>query len=200
MGDRKPTPFDARQLATVLSLVAAIVVAAGLTRLVPDEYRPYNFTAVGALALFAAARLGLLRGLIIVFLAMLTSDLLLWYRQGYDRDYLPIPSIYLTIAGYSLLGWWFLRRTENPLRIGAVAVGAGLQFYLITNFLAWYQQALPYGYSLAGLMDAYRQGIPFYRGTLMGDVIFSGLLFGAHAALARVAKPVTQTESVKISE
>lgn len=200
MGDRKPTPFDARQLATVLSLVAAVVVAAGLTRLVPDEYRPYNFTAVGALALFAAARLGLLRGLIIVFLAMLTSDLLLWYRQGYDRDYLPIPSIYLTIAGYSLLGWWFLRRTENPLRIGAVAVGAGLQFYLITNFLAWYQQALPYGYSLGGLMDAYRQGIPFYRGTLMGDVVFSGLLFGAHAALVRVAKPVTQTESVKISE
>jgi hypothetical protein len=48
---------------------------------------------------------------------------------------------------------------------------------------------LPYGYSLAGLLDCYRAAIPFYRGTLAGDVVFSAGLFAAHAMLSRAYFP-----------
>ena len=48
---------------------------------------------------------------------------------------------------------------------------------------------MPYGYSLAGLADCYAAAIPFYRGTLVGDLVFSGGLFAAHAVLSRAYFP-----------
>ena len=50
-------------------------------------------------------------------------------------------------------------------------------------------QALPYGYSLEGLADCFRQGLPFYRGTLLGDLTFTGLLFATHTAVAYLVRP-----------
>ena len=51
------------------------------------------------------------------------------------------------------------------------------------------EQAYPYGYSFAGLLDCYSAGIPFYRGTLVGDVIYSATFFGLHAVLSRAYFP-----------
>lgn len=187
-------------LAVTLSLAAALVVAAGLTRLIPDEYRPYNFAAVGALALYTAARLGLLPALAVTAAAMLASDLLLWQQHGFDPMYLPSPVVYASIGVYAVLARLFLRHTENPLRIGLVTVAAGLQFFLVTNFFAWLGQSLPYGYSLAGLVDCYTMAIPFYRGTLLGDLTFTGVLFGAHAVLARVLYPAERVAPVPVRD
>ena len=36
-----------------------------------------------------------------------------------------------------------------------------------------------YPHNLAGLITCYEMGIPFFRSTLLSDVIYSGVLFGA---------------------
>jgi hypothetical protein len=202
MGDPQSdtTPRRWRPAALTLSLLAAVVVAAGLTRVIPAEYRPYNFAAVGALALFGAARLGLIPALVVTAAAMLASDLLLWRQNGFDPDYLPSPVVYTCLGLYAVLGRAYLRRTENPAAIGAVAVAGGLQFFLITNFFAWVGQARPYGYSLAGLIDCYTMALPFYRGTLLGDLIFSAVLFGTHAVLVRTLAPAERVVPVPVTE
>ena len=208
MSEPQPTPDRPtwfRPAASTLALAAAVVVAAGLTRLIPDGYRPYNFSAVGALALFAAARLGLVPGLILALGSLLASDVALWYRHGYDPDYLPSWPVYVAFALYPMLGRGLLRRTESPARIAGVAVAGGLLFFLITNLASWAMQALPYGYSLTGLVNCYEMGLPFYRGTLTGDLAFTAVLFGLHAVLSRayfpaervVPHPVLQPEVVR---
>jgi hypothetical protein len=179
-----------------LLLVLVVAAAAAVTRMVPYEFRPMNFAAIGAVALFAGARLGLLPTVLAVFAAMGVSDYYLYRTMGYSPAW-TIYSLYLVYAG---LGWWLLRRTENPLRIGTAALGGSMVFFLVTNFLSWRGQSLAYPQTFAGLMESYAMGLPFYRGTLIGDLIFSGLLFGAHAVLVRSLAPAERVAPVAVED
>jgi hypothetical protein len=188
----EPITPPSRLKPMTLALAGAGVLAAW-TALLPESVRPWNFSVIGALALFAAARLGFVPALAVVAVALAVKDLGMYLRRGME----PYPLSFLYFAGYAAIGWLFLRRTESPLRIGGAALGAGLLFFLVSNFVAWLEQAYPYGYSFAGLLDCYGAGLPFYRGTLAGDVIFTGALFGLHAALSRAYFP---DERVAVAE
>ena len=181
--DRTP-PTTPRFKPMTLALAGVAVLAAAIS-LLPPASRPWNFSAVGALALFAAARLGFWPAVGLSAVALAVKDFGVYLNFGME----PAPLSWLCFAGYVALGWYFLRRTESPVAIGAAALGGGLVFFLASNFVAWLEQAYPYGYSLAGLLDCYRAAIPFYRGTLVGDLLFTTALFGAHAVLSRAYFP-----------
>lgn len=161
----------------------AVVVAA--TSVLPPDVRPWNFAALGALALFAAARLRFSLALLVFAAALAIKEVGVYLQFGYR----PSPVTWACFGVYLALGWAFLRKTESPFWIGGTAIGASLLFFLTTNFGAWVAQELPYGYSFEGLMNCYAAGIPFYRGTFLGDMVFSTALFGAHAALSRAFFP-----------
>ncbi|HEY3788584.1 MAG TPA: DUF6580 family putative transport protein, partial [Urbifossiella sp.] len=78
---------------------------------------------------------------------------------------------------------------ESPVRIGFTAILGGIPFYLITNFLSWQSKSLSYPDTFAGLMESYWRGLAFYRGTLLGDLAFTGTLFALHAVLSRAFFP-----------
>src|SRR5205823_97193 len=103
--------------------------------------------------------------------------------------------VYFTM--YAGFGYCFLRKTESPVKIGGTTLAASLVFFVVSNFVSWLEQALPYGYSLEGLANCYEAAIPFYRATLFGDLIFSGAFFGLHFALSRAYFP---TERVAVAE
>jgi len=42
-----------------------------------------------------------------------------------------------------------------------------------------------YPHTLAGVINCYAAGIPFYWRTLASDIVFSGVLFGLHSVLSR---------------
>lgn len=177
----KPLAFG---LATLgLALVVVLTVA---FQSLPAEYRVWNVSVIGALALFAAARLGLWRGLAFTAVAIALKDVC-YYRL--TNWWEPYPLSWLYFGGYALAGWHFLRRSAAAGRVAGTALWVSLSFFLVSNFVSWLEQALPYGYSLEGLMNCYAAAIPFFRGTLLGDVLFSGVLFGAHAVLARAYFP-----------
>src|SRR3954470_20473838 len=120
-----------------LILCVGLLWVAAMTRLIPTEYRPWNFAAIGAVAMFAAARIGLWQSLVISFVAMFTSGLVLWWQHDFHEHYEPFPSTYLGLACYSVIAWLFLRNSENPLRIGGVALVGSLGFFLVTNAFSW---------------------------------------------------------------
>ena len=61
--------------------------------------------------------------------------------------------------------------------LGAGLVGSVL-FFLITNAAAWL--VLPeYTKDVAGLINSYVAGLPFFRGTLTGDLLFTTVFFGS---------------------
>jgi hypothetical protein len=183
----EPTPKRLRPM--TLSLAAAGALLAGLLAVVyanlPPEAQPWNLSVIGAVALFAAARLGFLPALVFVAAAIVMKDAAFYFIKGWE----PYPLSWVYFPMYAAIGWLLLRRTESPVKIGAAALGASLLFFLASNFVSWLEQAYPYGYSFAGLMDCYAAGVPFYRGTLAGDLLFTGVLFGAHAVLSRAYFP-----------
>jgi hypothetical protein len=193
MGAEPTAPDRQPRLKPMTLALAGAGVLAAWTALLPETVRPENFAALGALALFAAARLGFTTALAVLTLALGVKELGVYFLRGLE----PYPLSWLYLAGYAAAGWVFLRRTESPLRIGAVALGCSLGFFLVSNFVSWLEQALPYGYSLAGLMNCYEAAIPFYRGTLAGDLMYSAGLFGLHAVLSRAYFPAERVAVVE---
>jgi hypothetical protein len=197
----RPTPLI-RPLALALA-VLVLLLAVVVIPLVPETYRPWNFTAFGAVALFVAARggrFGLGWALLLVLGTKLASDLLNYAQHRYDPDYLPSAVVYAGFAAYALLGWAFLRRGGGPVRVAGVTFAAGLLFFLVTNFFAWLGQALPYPRTPAGLLGSYWMALPFWRGTLLGDFTFVCQLFGLHAILSRVIIPAGRLAPVRIED
>ena len=166
--------------------LAVVAVCAAAVSMLPPAYRPWNISPIGALALFAAARLGWKQAIVLAAIALALKDVGV-YRQ-FGSEFQPHPLSWLCFLAYVGFGC-FLRRTENPLAVAGTTLGAGAAFFLVTNFVAWLEQALPYGYSFAGLMNCYAAAIPFHQGTLVGDFVFAGALFGAHAVLSRAYFP-----------
>ena len=162
-------------------LASVLSVLAGVARLVPH---PDNCTPVGAMGLFGGARLRTWQAFAIPLLIMGVTDLILlaWF------DYQPFNVfVYASFLINVLLGR-FLRNSESVVRIGGLTLLCSLQFYLLTNFGAWYRDALhTYSPDLSGLRASYVAGLPFFARTLLGDVVFSGTLFGLHAWLARTS-------------
>lgn len=165
---------------TLLLLIGLIVLAAG-SRLLPH---PPNFVPVGAMALFGAAALPKKwLAVAVPLVAFYLSDLVLnnvVYGQYYEGFYLGVsPWVYGGLMLMILLGMGVLRsRSFSWLRVGGAAVGATLVFFLVTNFGVW-AGGLMYPKTAAGLMAAFAAGLPFLVSSLLANLLFSGLLFGA---------------------
>jgi len=181
-----PRPTWFRPMAFTLGATCALLAVA--MPFVPETHRPWNFAAFGAIGLFVAARAGLIPALLLALGAKLAFDVLNYVGHDMRPDYLPSGIVYVAFACYPLLGL-LLRRTEQPLKIVGVAALGGVPFFLLTNFQAWLQHALPYPMTLAGLLECYEMALPFHRATLAGDLAFSVALFATHAVLSRVAFP-----------
>ncbi|MDR0574632.1 MAG: hypothetical protein LBG96_11490 [Tannerella sp.] len=52
----------------------------------------------------------------------------------------------------------------------------------VTNFGVWFSSGM-YPQTLVGLQACYIAGIPFFWNTLLGDVVYTGVLFGAFELL-----------------
>ncbi len=73
---------------------------------------------------------------------------------------------------------------------------ASVLFFIITNFGAWLVGNL-YPKTLAGLVSCYVAAIPFFRNTLLGDAVYTLVLFGGFALVQRYL-PVLRAEPVAI--
>lgn len=182
-----PTESRSKPLTVALATFAAALagISAAVFAFLPPEAQPWNLSVIGALSLFAAARLGFWPGVAFMAVSLVLKDGAVYATRGWE----PYPLSWLYFTGYVALGWAFLRRTESPVKIGATALSASLLFFVVSNFVSWLEQAMPYGYSLAGLADCYTSALPFFRGTFAGDLVFTAGLFGAHAVLSRAYYP-----------
>ncbi len=191
----KQTTKSVQLLALGLAVLACLLAAA--LRVFPLAW---NFSLVGAVALFAGARLRPWLAFALPLSVMVVTDALLaQLRSGYAFPYAGMVWVYGSFAVYALLGLT-LSRTESPLRIGATTVAGSLQFYAVTNFGVWLSGSL-YPLTLAGLIDCYLMAIPFLYKTLAGDMVFTAALFGAFAWLSRkVTAPADTLQPVGLQE
>lgn len=57
-------------------------------------------------------------------------------------------------------------------------------FYLITNF-AFFYPATMYPRNIEGILASYTAALPFFRNMLVGNLVYSAVLFGSFYLLAK---------------
>ena len=168
MMKRKIFAEDEILLRTIVSLI--LIALAAALRIVPH---PWNFTPIGAMALFAGA---LLRDRRIAFafplLTLIVSDIFIGFN-------ILEPLVYVSFLVNVFIGLW-LRQRRTPLRIGGATLLGAIQFFLVTNFGVW-AFLNSYPKTVAGLLSCYAAGVPLFWNTLAGDALFATLLFGGYA-------------------
>lgn len=161
--------------------LTGVVLLAAAARLLPH---PPNLTPIGAMALFGGVQFGARKAAFGVPLAaMILSDLVLALTL-YGWAVLPSrPFVYAGFALYVCLGH-LARRRYSVWTIGGAALSGALLFFVITNFGVWLLGGL-YPRTLAGLGACYVAAIPFFRNSLLGDLLYSAILFGGFALAQR---------------
>jgi hypothetical protein len=158
---------------TLLALVL-IAIAAAL-RVVPH---PWNFTPVGAMALFSGAILKDRRlAFVVPLVALFAGDIFIGFHK-------LMPIVYASFLVNVAIGFW-LRNRRTVARISATTLIGAIQFFLVTNFAVW-AFGLSYPRTGAGLAACYVAGIPFFWNTLAGDAAYAALFFGTFALAERL--------------
>lgn len=162
--------FNAR-----FTTILLMIVAAAVSRLLPH---PPNFTPIAALALFAGAYVGDKRFAFAVPLgALLLSDMIIGFHS-------LMPVVY---ACFALMVWIGLTLRKG-LGIGRLAVrvlASSLLFFTVTNAAVWALGNM-YPHTPAGLITCYVAAIPFFHNTMLGDIVYAGILFGGFALAERM--------------
>ncbi len=157
---------------TLLALIMILLAAA--LRIAPH---PWNFTPVGAMALFSGA---LVRDRRLAFLfplaALFAGDIFIGFHK-------LIPIVYTSFLINVAIGLW-LRDRRSVARISLATLLGAIQFFIVTNFAVW-QFLGSYPHTASGLFTCYIAGIPFFWNTLTGDAVYAALLFGAYALAER---------------
>ena len=139
-----------------------------------------NFAPVGAVSLFAGARMRGWQAYLLPVALMAVTDPFL---HGYS---FATPFVYASFLINVWMGSKLLRRTEKPAWIGGVAAIGSVQFFLLTNFAVWVNPAQAmYPHNFAGLAACFVAAIPFFRNTLLADLMYSAAFFGLYALLTR---------------
>jgi len=174
----------------LLSLVAAIVAC----RFLPH---PGNVAPIGAFALIGGFYLGRRYSLIVPFAALFLSDIFLNQQAGYAAFHWPrmidwAAFLFIGMAGLAVRerGW--------KMKLGAAFV-TPFFFFAVSNFGVWLTginlAGLPYAKSAAGLVECYVAGLPFLRGTMLGDWGFAALF----VAVMHLAAASSHSEGAAVS-
>jgi hypothetical protein len=156
-------------------LALAIIALAAALRIAPH---PWNFTPVGAMALFSGAIIRDRRlAFLVPLLALFAGDIFIGFHK-------LMPVVYASFLVSVAIGFW-LRDRRTVGRICAATLLGAVQFFLITNFAVW-TFGLSYPRNTAGLVACYAAGIPFFWNTLAGDAAYAVLFFGSFALAERL--------------
>ncbi len=162
------------------SVISTIILFAALSRLIPH---PPNFSPIGGMALFGAAYYSRRYiAYLVPVMAMWISDLVLnniVYGQYFDHFVWFYSGSVFTYGAFLLIvvyGTIILKKIRI-VNLIAAALSASIIFFIVSNFGVWFSSEM-YPYSFGGLITCYAAGIPFFKNTLLGDLFYSGVLFG----------------------
>jgi hypothetical protein len=143
-----------------LKISVGIFLALAASRFIPH---PPNFTSLIALSFYIPAILGI-RYIPALIVSFIITDLFIGFHSITLFTWGSIVLI-------GLFSKFFL--TNLKTRFSGALAGAFL-FFIITNFGVWSLGS--YGYTIEGLIICYTLAIPFFGNTIVGTIIFSGII------------------------
>lgn len=154
-------------------ILFGMIVVAAITRLIPH---PPNMTAMTAMALFGGAHFEKKHwSFMVPFAALFLSDLILGLHD-------QMLFVYLSFALIVALGFWVNRK--KVVSVLGTSLLASTLFFITTNFAVWLLGSF-YSKDLSGLISCYTMALPFFENALLGDLFYTGVLFGTFAFLEK---------------
>ena len=158
-----------------LLVLSLLVIAAAATRALPLLLpNTWNFTAVGALAIFAGSQFNNKAfAFLIPLAAMALSDVFL--GNGFN---LVVYTAFILMVACGV----FIRNNVTATNVALASLVGAILFFLITNFAFLYPW---YPHNLQGIIQSYIAGLPYLRNMLVADVIYGTFLFGGFYLLEK---------------
>lgn len=168
-------------------MLALVLILLGASmRLMPHTA---NFAPITAIALFGGVYLARKYALLLPVAALVISDFLIGFDSVQSR-----LTVYGSFALVGLIGL-LVRKKKNVATIAAGAISGSIIFYLVTNFAFFYPPTM-YAHNLSGIFESYYMALPFFRNTLLGDIFYTGLLFGLYEFVTYMVANRTKSSSI----
>ena len=164
-------------LFVLLAIAVRFLPFAGHWNFLPHAW---HFTPVAASLLFLGAR-GSRRQMWVPVALLAAADVVL---NRFIYAYPVSWDLLVTWAWYGAIVWLGtnLREKAGFWRIVGAAACSSVSFFLISNLAVWAAWEM-YPRTFSGLMACYAAGLPFFRGTAVGDLFFSLAMFGTPVLL-----------------
>ena len=170
----------------IIIITTFVLIGVGL-RLLPH---PPNFTPIAAIALFGGVYFSKRMALALPLAAMIISDIFIGYYE-----FSLMFSVYGSFLLCVILGFWLKKHKKWYTVIGSSILGAVL-FFLITNLAVWAFTPW-YAKTLSGIIQSYLMALPFFKYTLLGDLFYVIIFFGAYELVeAWITKKFKVTENI----
>lgn len=181
--------------------ILCIVLFATISRIaIPSIIgHPPNFSPIDAIALFSGAYFAQrYMAILVTLFSVWVGDVLI---NSFFIGHLELfySGFYWQYASYVLIVLLGACLTPKitPTRLGLASIGSATLFFSVTNFGVWYSGLL-YPFTLDGLIACYVAAIPFYKTSLLSDLVFTGALFGIYELLRKnYVVQASSTVSVK---
>ena len=170
-----------KQNKSIFIAFGLLIISASLYRV--WDGRPLGFAPQIAMAIFAGAVIKRKSwAFILPVLSLFISDAL--YEILYINGMTEIGGFYsgqftnyLLFAGLVAIGFMIKNIKVSSVLLASLA--APTVYFIVSNLLVWFNGG---GFArpktLDGLMMCYADAMPFYRGSLVGTLVFSTIMFG----------------------
>ena len=175
---------NVKQKSTLIFIILSGLTMVAAGRLLPH---PPNFTPLVGVAIFGSFLLkNRVWAYTLPIFFLWITDLVLnnfiygsyyegwvWISQHFVWSCIALAIIVLAAGVIRRFG----RKTST---VAGTSLLSSTIFFLISNFGVWMISSALYTRDLAGLLTAYTAGLPFYLNGLAGDLVYTGLFFGAY--------------------
>jgi hypothetical protein len=182
-----------RNLTRSFLVCATLVLVAVISRIINTQTHWYSFAPVVAISLFSGAILKQ-KGYayLLPLAAYLLSDLFIQFFTDIPGFY-GISQFFVYGAMALVVLWGTRMGKPKALKVFGYTLGGSFIFWVISNLGVYFTGM--YGMDAQGFLTTYLMALPFYTvsGTplfinaFLGDILFSGLLFGAYALIQHMA-------------
>lgn len=168
--------------------IITIILLAAASRLIPH---PNNFAPLGAMALFSGyyfTKKWQAFGITIaswwladLFLNNIVYSFMFKEFTWVSQSFITVAIALLVILVISKL----VIKKADVQSILVASILSSIAFFLITNFGTFLQY---YPQNSNGLLAAYTAGIPFFTNTILGDLVYSAIMFGSYFVISNRLK------------
>lgn len=142
---------------------------------------PFHLTPVGASLLFFGANRK--RSEMWFPVVLLTLGDVVLNRFVYEQPFHADQWINTAWYAAAVMIGYYLVRTVSTSRVAGASLAASISFYVVSNFGVWLGYEM-YPKTWQGLLACYAAAVPFFRNTVVSDLLFSAVFFSIPVAIA----------------